>query len=258
MPSSAFLGRVSAVGLSILAMSACTSALGTFSVDDSLANDGGGKDGSVSTADGSGTSTNDGGETTDGSTGSPPDAAPPATCSPKAFRFAFVTSEVMLGNFGSSGVSGVLAANKRCNNAAAAAKLPGNYAAWLSDNNGAQPGQKFLMGGGQQPIYMPNGSTCIPVLADPGGYSGELDHAIDHNEFGQPVAAGPVWTATKPDGTYIGSAALTSSCANWLDAGDGGIVKGGIGNSGLTGQGWTDSGTQTCNQHARLYCFQTN
>ena len=103
--------------------------------------------------------------------------------------------------------------------------------------------------------------SCISVLKDPTSYAGTLDHAIDRDASGSAIT-GMVWTATQPTGAAISGIPSQTTCINWTDPGatlgDAGASKGGIGNSANKDATWTQTDPQTCNLHARLYCFQSN
>ncbi len=227
---------------------ACTSALGNFTVDDSLAGDGGKEGGGSSVADGS--FAVDGGETTtDG--GSGVDANTRPMCGGGTGHFVFVTADPYPGNFGGAGTA-LISANAICKAAAKAGNLPGTYNAWLSTSVATQmPGDILTT-----PLFLPD---CMPVIKNPMAYKtsqGMLDHGINEDQFGKPVAAGPAWTATKWDGTFVGGSPTEQTCANWSDNGTLAQTKGLTGNIGAQDDKWSDANQLPCSMHARLYCVQ--
>ncbi len=248
-----FLARVLVGGLSGAALIACTSALGNFSIDDSLANDGGKESGGggladgASGVDGAGSSDGGGGGTLDGT-------IPPNRCgTTEPFHFVFVTAYSTPGNIGNGGTKAIPTASAICAEAAKG-KLPGQYVAWLSTDNAA-PGDILT-----QPLYLPD---CTRVIADPTKYKQspqpKLENPIDIDENGSDISGQPVWTATTPLGAYVGGTIGENTCANWSDPADGGVslgAKGIVGNTSEVDVKWTNNGQQNCVLHAHLYCLQ--
>lgn len=151
---------------------------------------------------------------------------------------AFVSSETVTGNLG-----GVAGADALCNKLAKAAGLPGTYVAWISTANvnaidrltGAGPwqrvdGRAIAQGKGQ--------------LA-----TGQLVNALDRDEKGQtpPLSEDRVWTATGPNGKYIGG----SDCGAWTGTG-----YGHVGEAEHAGSKWTSLVDESCTEVNRVYCFQ--
>lgn len=157
-------------------------------------------------------------------------------------RRVFVTSTTYNGNLG-----GVQGSNDKCQARAAAAGLAGTYLAWISTGAGDQPSSTFTQS--TTGYIQVEGTKVADSWADL--TDGDLDTAINVNEFGQNTAATNVWTNVASSGATKASA---STCLNWTD--------GTAGNSGHRGSNtsatatWTDAGTTACNNARRLYCFQ--
>ena len=161
--------------------------------------------------------------------------------------YVFVTEATFPPNFGSAAL-----ADTECVKAASMAGLGGTWLSWTSD-------------GGEQPIPPSMPSTRfmkspVPYLRLDGQTvandwtgltSGTLAHGIDLDEnkqlVKQPVE---VWTGTKTDGTYSGSA-----CSDWVFAGGVGTL-GDVGIAGESTGGWTMKKQLSCVVQAHLYCFQ--
>lgn len=238
-----FLARVLVGGLSGAALIACTSALGNFTIDDSLANDGG-KDSSPGSTDGA--ANVDGGGAT-GKDGAVFEGGVRAPCTANG-RFVFVTAEPSPnGNLG-----GLAGAHAKCADNAQAGGLPGTYAAWLSTtvpNN--SPGDILT-----SPMFLPD---CTVVIKNPGQYKGsqgQLDHQIDQDQFGKTIGQVAVWTATRWDGVAAAGTALDTTCVNWSDPGTVMQSKGAVGDTAASDDKWSLSSSQSCGSHAHLYCVQ--
>ncbi len=86
---------------------------------------------------------------------------------------------------------------------------------------------------------------------------GSLDHAIDHDEFGNSVT-GSVWTNTETNGKAhditrdCGPGSSTS--AVWTSAS--GFESGRYGTSTASSSQWTMTTNTACSNSFRLYCFE--
>lgn len=149
----------------------------------------------------------------------------------------FVTSTVQNGNLG-----GIAGANAICAARATAGALPGTYLAWIGDGTG-DPDTSFTKTSAH---VLVDGVTLVsPTYADL--VDGNLDHAIDQNEFGNTVASNFVWTNVTTAGT-TGS----NHCSGWSSTSGSGAVGWLVSDSN-----WTSIFTvSTCNNARRLYCFE--
>jgi hypothetical protein len=174
-------------------------------------------------------------------------------CEIPGASIVFVTSRRMPGSFG-----GLSQGDKICNDAAAAANLAGNYAAWLSTmdatgkpevNAGGRIGQKapwVRINDGEVVLEsltaLVEKGLIAPVLSDEWG--------IPHEDKAQT----PVWTGTLPNGS-----AGSANCSNWAPP-DPARASGYYGFAHLYEGGlWTfNDQAAACNGQAALYCFQTD
>jgi len=179
-------------------------------------------------------------------------------CSWGEFRYVFATSQGFTGDLASDLVNdddltGVARADRLCNVLAAGAGLPGEYYAWLSDNNNlAGSDAADRIGGAQDSetaaYVMPNGQVAVATSWAELLNTGPAI-AIDRTEDGDPLDPLPygVWTNTDPSGHSLGE----STCNNWTSL-DG---FGWVGQPDV-GSEWTTQGPLFCNWPAQLYCVQ--
>ena len=169
----------------------------------------------------------------------------------KAAYLVFVTKEKFDGDWG-----GTDGADALCNAAATTAMLPnaGDYRAWLSDND-SEPLKDFAQS--TLPYRRLDGMTVAIDWNDL--ITGSLLAPISQTETKQVLAGGPldcnnfdklVWTNTKPDGSKDSE----PYCSGWSTSMDN--VKGGLGNALQIGNTWTEGCDRSCNNTARLYCFE--
>jgi hypothetical protein len=250
MASSSFVARVLVAGLSGAALVACTSALGTFTIDNTL--DGGtstgGKDGGPTLADGASSVDSGGGGDLDAGEGTLDGSTPKCA---KDGKFVFVTHDTFAGNFGTTGTAQtpIQIANARCQAAATVGKLPGTYHAWLSEGQPAMAEPGSLPSGA---LFSP---SCVMIKSANAGGSGKLLAPLNEGPSGEVIGKEPAWTATKTDGTYIGGLSTVSTCLNWTNATM--MNTGGVGNVGATDDTWSDNGTPiACTAKAHFYCIQ--
>jgi hypothetical protein len=151
---------------------------------------------------------------------------------------AFVSSETPTGNLG-----GVAGADALCNKLAKAAGLPGTYIAWISTANVNAIDRVTAAG----PWQRVDGALVAQNKAQLA--SGQLANALRRDEKGQTpsVDEDRVWTATGPNGTYVGG----SDCGAWTGAGDGRV-----GEAEHDGSKWTSLVDEACTEVNRVYCFQ--
>ena len=159
-------------------------------------------------------------------------------------HIAFVSSESLSG----AAIDGVRRANRKCQELAANAGLPGFYRAWLTGEQSPDtnpPAFRFVHSFG--PYVLVDGT----VVADDfqGLTSGALLAPINLDENGD-VAAVEVWTNVATDGTRLDSANTCDNFRNGTAA-----FQGVFGISTETGSSWTNAGLDTCEQPKALYCF---
>lgn len=162
---------------------------------------------------------------------------------PSGAYYAFVTRTTYPVDLG--GKSG---AYDFCGSAARAAGLEGGFTPWLSIiASGANDAIETIFADG--PWYTTAGAL---VFANKAALMTSPQHALDKDEFGQPIASPnlDVWTGTAAGGTLKGD-----TCSNWQ--GSGSIAQAVVGRVGALDGTWTDASTIRCdaNQLAHLYCF---
>ena len=162
-------------------------------------------------------------------------------------KLAFVTVNQYPPNFG-----GIAGGNKICQQEASAAGLPGQYDAWLSDDNLNSPSITFV-----QPA-VPYVNLVDALIASNWANltSGTLSYPMDvFPSFSPPLLIGAdaglsVWTGTNYDGTYL----TGYTCNSWTNNTSGFAS---VGSSGATNSEWTYNTFLPCNSGgANLYCFQ--
>jgi hypothetical protein len=160
-----------------------------------------------------------------------------ADAAPKQYR-AFVSSTTPTGNLG-----GIAGADALCNSLATAAKLGGTYRAWISVS-GADAIDHITSTG---PWHLVNGQLVAANKAEL--TSGDLDHLIDKDEKGgtPTEAEDRVWTATGPNGRYVGP-----DCAQWTGVGSGVVGEARNDNTNK----WTALIDEMCTEVNRVYCFE--
>lgn len=168
----------------------------------------------------------------------PADAGDAGSDAPVGPLKAFVSSETPTGNLG-----GVAGADALCNKLAAAAKLPGTYRAWIS--TAQVDAIDRITGAG--PWVRVDGKIVAQSKAQLA--TGTLDNPLDKDDKGQtpPGAEDRVWTATGPNGKFVGG----SDCGAWTGAG-----SGHVGEAEHSGSKWTSLEDESCTEVNRIYCFQ--
>ena len=159
----------------------------------------------------------------------------------------FVTSATFDGALG-----GITGANQKCQDRAGAAGLAGTFRAWISTSSTSA--SQNIDNHASRAYWLPNDVQVADNWADLTSCSGScLDHAIDRDEFGNPVDGTKVWTATTSSGSWVGSG-TPGDCASWTDEDE--FEAGWTGLTNQTDNDWTDWGNQSCATPGRLYCFQ--
>ena len=159
-------------------------------------------------------------------------------------RTIFVSSVRYTGALG--GISG---ANDKCRDLAAAAGLPGIYAAWLSTDSSNNPAADFTT----TPRAAYVRTDGVQVASDWADLiDGTLAAAINVTESGAVLSgSGRVWTDTLATGAQGNN---TNDCADWgSTTGTGGA----FGLASATDSTWSWSGNaQGCTQQHEIYCVQ--
>lgn len=171
----------------------------------------------------------------------------------------FVTNEQLRGDLQSSnslcvGLTGLDAANCVCRLEGRAIDANREFQPWLTDNHINAPKRVGLF---SSHLYERVGNTVVSI----GSGVNLLSVAQDKSEQGHthPIRTlinavstnnVVVWTGTQAGGSGSGA-----QCGgNWTSSL--GRLTGTVGRAGSNEIGWTDNGTQSCNQWARLYCFE--
>lgn len=160
-------------------------------------------------------------------------------------RVVFVTSVAYDGNF-----SGFVGANEECAGLAFTAGLPGRYMAWLSDGLVlAADALGDLTNNPTIPYARLDGTLVANTMFDFVG--GGLLAPINVDELGGAQADEAVWTSSDAVGDNI-----IDNCSGYNSSDS--IEDGHVGRTSLADAGWTDSGAQTCDQSARIYCIEVD
>lgn len=190
-------------------------------------------------------------------------AAPCVGCS-LGGRFIFVTSQEYDGDLG-----GLAGGDAKCQAAADAAGLPGDYQAWLS--TGPCWSADILLppvsakirlspggGGEDEPYVMPPGSSPTHVVAPDWNMFLSIEHLrpILRNEFGIALPdnqANGVWTGTSNEGSSLVMNNGEGDCKCWSNDS---IANAIIGEAGFS-DFWSHASDDGCNAKHRLYCLQS-
>jgi hypothetical protein len=167
------------------------------------------------------------------------------------YKRIFITSGTFTGNLG--GASG---ADSACGSAASFASLSGTWKAFLST---ATSSAASRLSHASVPYRLMNGTVVANDWA--GLTSGTLMTAIDRDEHGNvitfvnsPPFPGLVWTASKYDGTYIGSV----NCNDFTTSSSG--TNGTVGIDNATNTQWTVylgvTDGSSCAGTFSLYCVE--
>lgn len=177
-----------------------------------------------------------------------PDDGCSSTCT-KEFRRVFVTSQ-----FWSGALGGVEGADQKCQGAADAAGLPGDYKAWISTAD-ESPSKRFIQS--TVPYRQINGVEVAHDWNELVG--GTLQNGIIVSELNGPAGKGshtcmpveiaPVWTGTRETGTMVPGDYF---CSQW----NGTVGSGMAGRAGATNSQWTQDCITTCQDQAALYCVE--
>lgn len=166
------------------------------------------------------------------------DAAGKIICNTK--YTVFLSSTFQNGNLG-----GLAGADTICNSLAAAAYLPGEFKAWLSDST-ASPATRFNKQ--PYPYVLTNGIVVANNWEDL--IDGNLLAPINITESGSSVTSKWAWTGTNATGNQIGV-----NCSNWTTDTEE-PSYGTAGETDSASSAWSNSEGRTCNFTLRLYCFE--
>ncbi|MDB4944803.1 MAG: Tryptophan synthase alpha chain [Labilithrix sp.] len=168
----------------------------------------------------------------------------------------FTTKATFDGDLG-----GVTGADTKCTTYANAAGLPGKYRAWLSSAAGGDALSRVPEGGPWR-LRDPQAGLAGPaVFADRQSWAGYPAHAINRDEFGNPLQGyGYVWTGTGIGGLRVDAC----SCGDWksnssyaCDSYGGSAPTYGNSNLGYGDEGWTNVSHQgSCYSEYALVCYQ--
>ncbi len=156
----------------------------------------------------------------------------------------FITSTTTMGNLG-----GLAGADQLCEDRAVAAGLGMNWKAWLSSST--VDAKDRVAGGGpwvdmMDTVLFANRSALT-------GFTGPAS-SIWYAENGTFLATSYLWTATDITGLYRGDGSGLPPCAEWTSSAQTAYAQ--VGQSGRTGAPWTNFTSTSCNQAARLICFE--
>lgn len=176
-------------------------------------------------------------------------SAPPPP--PSSYRRVFLTSTQYNGDLKSAGsnvglgsaTSGLDGADKICQSRANAAKLGGDWKAWLSDSNNSVSNRISHSG---IPYKNLRDSTIANEWNDL--ISGNLRDRIEFTEFKTQYNGADVWTGTQSNATATGV-----DCSNWTNNSN--TIKGTAGFVGFLSS-WTKFSDEVCTSALRLYCFE--
>jgi len=174
-------------------------------------------------------------------------------------RWVFVTSGNGPSNNGNLG--GIAGADGYCQTFATNAGLPGTYKAWLTGADPATaPATRFastefkgwylLPSDPPTPVALGWADLTSPNADMPANY---LQNAIHVDEGGSSIGDGSTWTNTNPDGTQNDPA---SHCGDWAKGMISNEGRQGLVSPGLVDSTWTSAAKLTCQNGARLYCFE--
>jgi hypothetical protein len=163
-----------------------------------------------------------------------------------------VSSGQWNGNLG-----GLVGADAKCQNLAAAANLPGTYMAWLSTDQGS-PSTRFTQS--TIPYVLVNGTKVADNYADL--TDGSIDARIDRTETGGQVPNSSAWCSASTRLAWTGTSGAgvltTPNCNNFTNGTDFQNSRAGdAATQNLNSTNWTlCAGLVTCDDAISLYCFQ--
>ncbi|MFC1753069.1 DUF1554 domain-containing protein [Thermoproteota archaeon] len=144
----------------------------------------------------------------------------------------------------SGNIGGLSAADSKCNEAAAAAGLPGTYAAWLSDSTTSAASRVL---NSDQPYYLPDGTTKVANSMS-SLLLGTILNKINKFASGENSNIPYIWTNTKPDGTAYST---SNTCNNWAST----TGEARYGRTYYDDDRWTSENDMQCSYFASFYCF---
>ncbi|MBK7862884.1 MAG: choice-of-anchor D domain-containing protein [Archangiaceae bacterium] len=167
-------------------------------------------------------------------------------------NFAFVTSQQFNGNLG-----GNVGADRKCNDLARDAGLPGSYVAWISTASSNVSSRIPATAGGW---VRRDGSPFAALRSDLINAAGpNLVTSLILDERGAPQrgtngsgsGSAGVWT-----GTNVAGAVMTDTCNNFTDGTNASRAVDGV--TYAVDPWWTSSVVPFCDTTLRLYCFETD
>jgi hypothetical protein len=166
---------------------------------------------------------------------------------PRDANFVFVTSTT----YAATAIGGLSGADAKCAARAAEAGLGGTYVAWLSATGPSNAITRLGSAHGwRRTDFLPFANTQADLT------SGKLLYPPRFDEFGRDVGNPMVLTATKQDGTFVGTT-TNDSCNDWsATATPPGFVTGGFPAEGA--YAWTRGAIPKCTTPSPIYCFGTD
>lgn len=160
-----------------------------------------------------------------------------------SFKKVFVTSTTYTGNLG-----GIVGADAKCMERAAAGGLTGTFKAWIANGTTAPATSMTHSAGPYLLVHWESVADNWTDLTD-----GSLGRAIDQTEFGDSLSGAELWSNVNNIGAS--SATSDSHCNNWTDGTSNYFgTYGSYSEFGV--ETWSAEGTLSCNSRRPLYCFQ--
>jgi hypothetical protein len=188
-----------------------------------------------------------------------PDAARDATVAAKR---VFVTSARFTGAMAPSSATTaaaiVAAIDAKCESAAVAANLGGNWKAWISATDGTTAIDAIDHVGRRGPFVRVDGRVAFIRLYDTSSIAPLSDRLLTEN--GQALTEGDYELARTWSGTTLSGSITNSTCTlngrSWRTSSASALGTSGAPlDQSITGE-WSITGASECNKERRLYCFE--
>lgn len=176
------------------------------------------------------------------------------------FNYVFLTNSEFDGNLKGSAADAFQGADAKCQEAADAAKLPGEFVAWISTTTTNAVDR--LAAKGARGWIRPDGLPVADTIGDAASatdmlFKGRVYYPPRVTELGN-VTSSYAWTSTDEAGALV---ATGDSCNNYTSAGSANYGRLGAAFGGSTL--WTDDGSasvasRTCEKPHPIYCFGTS
>ena len=159
-------------------------------------------------------------------------------------KLVFVSSTSSTGD-----LDGFEGADDICQTLADAAELDGSFKAWVSTTRNIQPHifplSRFTHSLG--PYTLVNGTLVAQDFISL--TSGVISNPIDVDEWGAFVGVDIVWVSTNVEGRWNGD-----TCLDWTDGSSKSLAR--VGSTDRATEHWTNNDQISCDQLARIYCFE--